>query len=139
MIKRVREEKGGFTLAELLIVVAIILVLVAVAVPVFSGAMDSANASTDEANIRSGYAQAQVFTMTKEDDAGTKIANNAKYYLTTDAELSTDATKAYETKGTSAKVTDKPSYLPEWTASKKIVYTFTVSDKGDITVAVAAE
>ncbi len=43
MIKRVREEKGGFTLAELLIVVAIILVLVAVAVPVFTGAMDSAN------------------------------------------------------------------------------------------------
>ena len=37
MIKRIREEKGGFTLAELLIVVAIILVLVAVAVPVFTG------------------------------------------------------------------------------------------------------
>lgn len=45
MIKRIREEKGGFTLAELLIVVAIILVLVAVAVPVFTGAMDSANRS----------------------------------------------------------------------------------------------
>ena len=42
MIKRIREEKGGFTLAELLIVVAIILVLVAVAVPVFTGAMDNA-------------------------------------------------------------------------------------------------
>ncbi|MEG1167376.1 MAG: prepilin-type N-terminal cleavage/methylation domain-containing protein, partial [Gordonibacter sp.] len=36
MIKRVREEKGGFTLAELLIVVAIILVLVAIAIPVFT-------------------------------------------------------------------------------------------------------
>ena len=52
MIKRIREEKGGFTLAELLIVVAIILVLVAVAVPVFSGAMDNANKSVFEANVR---------------------------------------------------------------------------------------
>lgn len=45
MIKKVREDRSGFTLAELLIVVAIILVLVAVAVPVFTGAMDSANRS----------------------------------------------------------------------------------------------
>lgn len=37
MIKRIREERGGFTLAELLIVVAIVLVLVAIAVPVFTG------------------------------------------------------------------------------------------------------
>ncbi|MEG2851211.1 MAG: prepilin-type N-terminal cleavage/methylation domain-containing protein, partial [Raoultibacter sp.] len=43
MIKKVRGDKKGFTLAELLIVVAIILVLVAIAIPVFTGAMDSAN------------------------------------------------------------------------------------------------
>ena len=49
MIKRIREEKGGFTLAELLIVVAIILVLVAVAVPVFTGAMDNANKAVGRA------------------------------------------------------------------------------------------
>lgn len=53
MIKRVREEKGGFTLAELLIVVAIILVLVAIAVPVFTGAMDKADESVQKADIRS--------------------------------------------------------------------------------------
>ncbi|WP_246599561.1 type II secretion system protein [Gordonibacter massiliensis (ex Traore et al. 2017)] len=51
MIKRVREEKGGFTLAELLIVVAIILVLVAVAVPVFTGALDNANTATAQSNL----------------------------------------------------------------------------------------
>lgn len=43
MIKRIREERGGFTLAELLIVVAIVLVLVAIAVPVYTGAVDNAN------------------------------------------------------------------------------------------------
>ena len=37
MIQRMREEKGGFTLAELLIVVAIVAVLVAIAIPVFTG------------------------------------------------------------------------------------------------------
>lgn len=50
MIKRIREEKGGFTLAELLIVVAIILVLVAIAVPVFTGAMDDAKNATNQGN-----------------------------------------------------------------------------------------
>lgn len=51
MIKRVREDRGGFTLAELLIVVAIIAVLVAVAVPVFTGAMDSSKLTVAQANI----------------------------------------------------------------------------------------
>lgn len=51
MIKKVREDRSGFTLAELLIVVAIIAVLVAVAVPVFTGAMDSSKQTVAEANI----------------------------------------------------------------------------------------
>ena len=53
MIKRVRQEKGGFTLAELLIVVAIVLVLVAIAVPVFTGALNNANNAVKNADIRS--------------------------------------------------------------------------------------
>ncbi|WP_302392179.1 prepilin-type N-terminal cleavage/methylation domain-containing protein [Eggerthella sinensis] len=53
MIKRVREDRGGFTLAELLVVVAIVAVLVAIAVPVFTSSMDSANNATKDANIRS--------------------------------------------------------------------------------------
>ncbi|MDY3981244.1 prepilin-type N-terminal cleavage/methylation domain-containing protein [Paraeggerthella sp. Marseille-Q4926] len=52
MIKKIREEKGGFTLAELLIVVAIVLVLVAIAVPVFTGALDKANEAVKAADIR---------------------------------------------------------------------------------------
>lgn len=55
-IKKIREERGGFTLAELLIVVAIILVLVAVAIPVFTSALHNARFSADEANARSLYA-----------------------------------------------------------------------------------
>lgn len=58
MIKRVRDEKGGFTLAELLIVVAIILVLVAIAIPVFTGALTNAEKATGDANIRAVRATA---------------------------------------------------------------------------------
>ena len=36
MMKKVRERREGFTMAELLIVVAIIAVLVAIAIPVFT-------------------------------------------------------------------------------------------------------
>lgn len=45
-------NKKGFTLAELLIVVAIIAILVAIAAPLFVGALDEANESVRKANIR---------------------------------------------------------------------------------------
>lgn len=53
-----RNNKKGFTLAELLIVVAIIAVLVAVAIPVFTSQLETAKERTDEANVRSAYGEA---------------------------------------------------------------------------------
>ena len=50
-------KKDGFTLAELLIVVAIIAVLVAVTIPVFTTQLNKAKYATDEANARSIYAE----------------------------------------------------------------------------------
>ncbi len=50
-------NKKGFTLAELLIVVAIIAVLVAIAIPVFSTQLDKAKLATGTANARSAYAE----------------------------------------------------------------------------------
>ncbi len=49
-------NKKGFTLAELLIVVAIIAVLVAIAIPVFSSQLDKSKDATNIANARSIYA-----------------------------------------------------------------------------------
>lgn len=55
-----KNNRKGFTLAELLIVVAIIAVLVAIAIPVFNGSLERAKQSTDAANIRAAYAEAMV-------------------------------------------------------------------------------
>lgn len=52
-----KNNRKGFTLAELLIVVAIIAVLVAIAIPVFTTQLEKAKEATDLANIRSKYAE----------------------------------------------------------------------------------
>lgn len=57
LMNRENKRTKGFTLAELLIVVAIIAVLVAVAIPVFTAQLNKAKYATDEANARSIYAE----------------------------------------------------------------------------------
>lgn len=52
-----KRSKRGFTLAELLIVVAIIGVLVAIAIPVFTSQLEKSRESVDFANVRSAYAE----------------------------------------------------------------------------------
>ena len=63
-------NKKGFTLAELLVVVAIIGVLVAISIPIFTSQLEKAREATDLANIRSAYAEcsAAVLTDTKASD-----------------------------------------------------------------------
>lgn len=52
-----KNNKKGFTLAELLIVVAIIAVLVAIAIPVFTQQLEKSREATDSSNIRAAYAE----------------------------------------------------------------------------------
>ena len=53
-----RKLNKGFTLAELLIVVAIIGVLVAISIPIFNNQLRKARMATNQANARAGYAAA---------------------------------------------------------------------------------
>ena len=65
-----RNNKKGFTLAELLIVVAIIAVLTAIAIPIFNNSLKKANDAVDAANVRAAYAQV-VTSMLTEDSTDT--------------------------------------------------------------------
>ena len=67
MLKKLNNKKG-FTLMEMLIVVAIIAVLVAIAIPVFNGALTKSKEAADVANIRALYAEWQVGILTENKD-----------------------------------------------------------------------
>ena len=58
------------SLAELLIVVAIIAVLVAISIPIFSGQLEKAREATDVANIRAAYAEAVTAALESTDGTG---------------------------------------------------------------------
>lgn len=59
-----KNKNKGFTLAELLIVVAIIGVLVAISIPIFTSQLEKTREATDAANIRSQYAEVMAEAIT---------------------------------------------------------------------------
>lgn len=71
----------GFTLAELLIVVAILSVLVAVSIPIFSGHLEKSRESVDFSNVRSAYSEVMMAVMTE--DTGSPLHKSDGYYLKT--------------------------------------------------------
>ena len=68
-----KNNKKGFTLAELLIVVAIIAVLTAIAIPVFTAQLEKSRESADLANVRSAYAELVAGYLEKDGSASIKV------------------------------------------------------------------
>lgn len=64
MLKK-KSNKKGFTIMEMLIVVAIIAVLAAIIIPTFSSALTKSKEAADVANIRAAYAEVQVEVITE--------------------------------------------------------------------------
>ena len=101
-----KKNNKGFTMAELLIVVAIIAVLVAIAIPVFTTQLKKAELATDLANTRAAYAEV----------VATKMANGS-YTSGTSGKIDV-GTLTVPLKHTTASVTD-----PTGSAKGKIVLT----------------
>jgi len=137
-----KNNKKGFTLAELLIVVAIIAVLVAIAIPIFTSQLEKARESTDQANIRDYYAEIATALVT-----GELGADHTTIKLSGDVEAKyTAATGSYTVEVTAPKVNQT---VAEWQTGEfyiagvkiestadmkgkpKITYTFTVPTTGN--------
>lgn len=69
------KNKSGFTLVEMLIVVAIIAILVAVSIPLVTISLDKAKQATDDANLRSAKAAAVIEWVGNGTDVNNKWYN----------------------------------------------------------------
>ena len=125
MLKKFTNKKG-FTLMEMLIVVAIIAILIAIAIPTFNNALNKSKVGTDTANIRSGYAavQVQILTEPKDADGTYKLNNNGTI-------SAKGGTGDYKTKGKpDANIEIAGIDVKAWDADMGVVYTV---DGGKVT------
>lgn len=138
---RKMKNKKGFTLMEMLIVVAIIAILIAIAIPTFASSLNKARVATDEANIRSGYASvmATVLTDDKIDVEGNGADTNVVYKLNKDGSVTKDtATNEYTMQGTpSANVEIAGQTVTKWEKGNTVTYTYNYKTN-KVTIAVGA-
>lgn len=80
------KRNRGFTLMEMLIVVAIVAVLAAIAIPVFNGSLHKAKVAADMANVRAYYAELQTQYITTGEyidiDIGSEPLQSVRRYIT---------------------------------------------------------
>ena len=126
---RKMKNSKGFTLMEMLIVVAIIAVLVAIAIPTFATSLNKAKVAADKANIRSGYASVMAKILTTEE----KITDNTVYYLQKDGNAVDTSTEDgnYKCQGEQKDATEiAGKKVEKWTKDDIISYKVTAKDDG---------
>lgn len=135
--KLLKKDEKGFTLMEMLIVVAIIAVLVAIAIPTFNSSLNRAKAATDAANIRAGYATVMM-TLLQADTGDTKntIEADKAYYLQKDGTVAaTGTTNVYKCQGKNeANGIDVAGSSITWAKDSYVTYTYD-ADSGKVTIA----
>ncbi len=78
--ERLKDQKG-FTLVEMLIVVAIIAILIAVSIPMVSGTLEKAREAVDDANFRDAAALGSIEYLQDPDNAA-----GTYWYVVNDAQ-----------------------------------------------------
>lgn len=133
MLSKIKKNEKGFTLMEMLIVVAIIAVLVAIAIPTFTSSLNKAKVATDQANIRAGYASAMLKVLESDLDGATApIAAGTKFWLNADGSVTqADAapTSAYACKIDSPTNAAVAGQAVTWTKNGNVFYTYTADGK----------
>lgn len=134
-------NKKGFTLMEMLIVVAIIVILVAVAVPSFSGALEKANNSTDDANFRTAESLAAMKAIDII-ESNTATADTV-YFLDCEENSNTEAKLSLLNASTTDPVDENAAQVVEPTrkgdagkseAHRDEIIQVVISKTGDVTV-----
>lgn len=138
---RKMKNKKGFTLMEMLIVVAIIAILIAIAIPTFANSLNKARTAVDEANIRSGYAEVMSDVLLGDYDVENG-GTDAVYFLEKDGSVTkktttvSAATDAYKCQGApSGDVEISGQTVTKWSKDSTVSYTYTAST-GKVTISV---
>lgn len=128
--KLLKKNEKGFTLMEMLIVVAIIAVLVAIAIPTFNSSLNKAKQATDEANIRAGYASVMLNIL--QDETNGTVTATTTYWLKADG--SVEAAAAAPANAYKCKI-DSPAggasvagLSVTWTKDGNVKYVYTPAD-----------
>ena len=87
-------NKKGFTLIEMLVVIAIIAVLVSIIIPVVGNSTDKAKGAADAANLRSALAEIQIKVLDGD------VATTNGFVAASSAEGLSDSLKKMESKYT---------------------------------------
>lgn len=107
-----KSNHNGFTLAELLIVVAIIGVLVAISIPVYSKLVQKARLAANQANARAAYSAVEVQFLTSDH------RSEGETYYTYDTETGQVGTvSSYDHKDFAGSVGNDWSTPSSWTTS----------------------
>lgn len=132
MFKKLRKNEKGFTLAELLIVVAIIGVLVAISIPIFTSQLKKARLATNQANARAAHAALVAELLDKQ-----KTAGEADYTVSTskiDPFNDTATALAITTDPSDWKVNDTGA-TADLDDKEVTVWTVSIQDNGTVTYA----
>lgn len=134
MLSKIKKNEKGFTLMEMLIVVAIIAVLVAIAIPTFTSSLNKAKGATDAANIRAGYASMMLQVLEGDLSGNTPtITEGTEYYLQKDGTIAATSANDYVCYGASGSTEDVAGQKLTWAKSNKITYKY---ENGKVTIGV---